>query len=169
MSATPREFGPMVIYQIVDEVETNMGLTQGGVSMTFEFTTFDTRSDQTGSAPLNMYYTGMSCVISAPYTYKTMAEVLSMFPSTDGNAVTIPIGCDARSDVISLLLRPFLCGEISKDDTEAIFAPVVLPKPNPNITFGMDNQWIWNVDYHVLPYDPRNFDFTMLYFGQSST
>jgi len=161
--------GPVQVYHIIDEVETTMGPTQGGVTMSFEFTTLDSLADITGEVARDMYYTGMSCTITANYTELTMEQILALFPSVDGNAVTLPIGCNARDDTIGIVLRPIICGEVSQDDTLAIYAPVVLAKPAFNVEFSLSNQRIWTVEYNVLPYDPRNNDFSMLYFGQVGT
>ena len=161
--------GPVQVYHVIDSVETQMGPTQGGVTLSFEFTTLDSLADITGEVARDMYYTGMTATITANYTELTFAQVLALFPATDGNAVTLPIGCNARDDAIGLILRPIICGEVSSDDTLAIYAPMVLPKPAFNVEFSLSNQRIWTVEYSVLPYDPRNNDFSMLFFGQTST
>lgn len=162
--------GPMQLYHITETETITMPPTQGGVTMSFDFTTLDTLADITGEVARDMYYTGMTCTITANYTEMTLEEVLLLFPKVEGNAVSIPIGCNARDDVIGLLMRPVICGEVEEeDDTVAIYAPVVLAKPAFNVEFSLANQRIWTVEYQVLPYDPRNHDFQMLYFGQTTT
>jgi len=163
--------GPMAVYHTTPEggTETLMPPTQGGIQLSFTFETLDSLADVSGTFARDMYYTGGECTITVNYTEMTFDEVLALFPKTEGNAVTIPVGCNARDDVISLVLRPIVCGEVSEDDEDAIFAPVVLPRPNFSTNFSLTEQRIWTVDYNVLPLDPRNHDFTMLYFGQVGT
>jgi hypothetical protein len=96
-----------------------------------------------------------------------MDEVLKLFPIYDEvtKSVQVPIGADVTNNPPSLLLRPIIEGEVSNDDDLAIFAPKVVPTPNFNVEFSLNTQRIWTVDFKVLPYDPVNFDFTLLVLG----
>lgn len=163
--------GPMAVYHS-DMDGSNpllMPPTQGGITLNFSFETLDTLADITGSFARDMYYTGGSANFTVNYTEMELDEVLALFPSVSGNAVTVPVGCNARDDAISVILRPIVCGEVSEDDTLAIFAPLVLPKPNFSTEFSLSNQRIWTVEYSILPFDPRANDFALLYFGQVGT
>jgi hypothetical protein len=163
--------GPMAVYHADENGENAVVMppTQGGITLNFNFETLDTLADITGNFARDMYYVGGAANFTVNYTEMTFDEVLALFPKTTGNAVELPVGCNARDDVISVILRPIICGEVSSDDTLAIFAPVVLPKPNFSTEFSLANQRIWTVEYTILPQDPRNHDFSMLYFGQVGT
>ena len=163
--------GPMQVYHtdITGSVITTMPPTQGGSTLNFTFETLDSLADISGTFARDKYYVGGTASITVNYTELNMDDVLALFPTVTGNAVTLPIGCNARDDAISILLRPIVCGEVSNDDTEAIFVPLVLPVPNFATEFSLSTQRIWTIDYQILPYDPRNHNFDMIYFGQVGT
>lgn len=166
--------GPLQVYHVdgglVPGTETAMPPTQGGVTMEFSFGTLETLADITGLVARDDYYNDMSLNVTVPYTDVTEAsELLSLFPRVEDNAISLPVGCNARDDAIGLVLRPIICGEVSTDDDDAMWAPLVLPVPDFNPTFSMTEQVIWNVTYKVYPIDPRGHDFRMMFFGQVGT
>lgn len=168
----PLNVGPMQAILIEhpegqSDVETVMPPTEGGTTLTFTFETLDSKADQTGSFARASYFTGGEATISCNFTEMEMDEVLKLFPIYDDvtKSVQVPIGADVTNNPPSLLLRPIIEGVVSNDDTLAIFAPKVVPTPNFNVEFSLNTQRIWTVDFKVLPYDPVNFDFTLLVLG----
>jgi len=164
--AIPLNVGPM--HFVLDGED--MPPTQGGSTLNFTFETLNSMADITGNFPRAQYYVGGSATITANFTELDMDDVLALFPSVDEatKSVRIPIGANAEDDAVDLILRPIIEGEVSNEDTLAIYAPKVIMKPNFNVSFSLSQQRIWTVDFVVLPYDPLAFDFTMLVFGAVS-
>ena len=165
-------FGPQVLYHTdIDGLNpVQQPLTQGGVQFNFSYETFDTNVDVAGNTAVNKYYVGVEANVVANYTnIQSMEELLQFFPDVSGNSVRIGIGCDAREDAISLLMRPFICGEVNTENENAFFFPVVLPIPDFNVTYSTSEQAIYTVRYDILPYDPADLDFSMFFIGQVGT
>jgi hypothetical protein len=162
--------GPMEVYHVLDSTSgallEEMPPTQGGTSFAFSFETLDSVADKTGNMPRNSYFVGGEASFTVNYTEMTMEEILALFPVTEGNAVTIPVGCSTDDYEIGLLLKPIICGGASEEEEDWIYAPRVLAVPQFSTEFSLSTQRIWTVEYKVMPANPRLNDFKMIYFGE---
>lgn len=165
--------GPMEVYHAYDTTSGGGGVelaqmppTQGGTSFAFSFETLDSVADKTGNMPRNSYFVGGEASFTVNYTEMTMEEILALFPVTEGNAVTIPVGCSTDDYEIGLVLKPIICGGASEDENDWIWAPRVLAVPQFSTEFSLSTQRIWTVEYKVMPANPREDDFKMIYFGE---
>ena len=133
--------------------------TQGGVVLTYEETTRDVLTDQTGSGAVDVLITGRTASIAVPIIENDLEKLAKIIPGAKLVVdATYPTKkrVDVKSNVIERLF-PFakkvklepLDTSATADDT--IVLHKAAPQTNLNYTYSYDNELITNTTFRAFP------------------
>lgn len=155
MAREDLDLGPCQVNFGAMDAEADLGRTEGGVRVAFATDVADLMSDQWGTQPEDGVITGQGARITVPlaeYTLENLAIALNQTLVFDelieGERL---VGTKMRSLAQSLLLKKYVDGVVSEDDTNYIRFPVAAPVGSPEILFDKDSQRIIEVEFIAYP------------------
>lgn len=152
------ELGPCQALFGTDGAEADLGLTEGGVTVTFATTTVDLKSDQTGETPQDRIITGQTITITIPLAEITMDnwalalnQTKTHYGGKTGVAGANKVGKSLLNDAKSLILIKYDEGAASSDTEDHLKFPKAAPSGNFDVIFNRDGQRVFNVEFVAFP------------------
>lgn len=152
------ELGPCRVYFGEEGSESDVGRTQGGVTVSFNTDLADLMSDQFGTSPEDQVITGQGATVTVPlaeYTLKNLAFALNQTVKTTGGKQgvegSILTGTKLTDKAKSLLIKKYVGGEISTDTEDWIRFPLAAATGTFDISFDGSTQRIIEVTFTAFP------------------
>jgi len=150
----------------------DLGRTEGGVRVAFVTDVADLMSDQWGTQPEDQVITGQGCRVTVPlaeFTFPNLAIALNQdVIASDLIEGERLVGTKMSAQAQSLLLKEYVDGVVSQNESNWMRFPVAAPVGSPEILFSKTDQRIIEIEFVCFP-DPTEDD--ILYFigeeGQS--
>lgn len=138
--------------------EADLGRTEGGVRVVFATDVADLMSDQWGTQPEDQVITGQGCRVTVPlaeYTIDNLAIALNQAVVGSGEHTLIEgdrlVGTKMSDQAESLLLKEYVNGVVSGDESNWIRFPVAAPVGSPEILFSKTDQRIIEIEFVCFP------------------
>ena len=155
MARADLDLGPCQVNYGTAGAEVDLGRTEGGVRVAFATDVTDLMSDQWGTQPEDGVITGQGARITVPLAEYTLANLaIALNQDLVGDELIEGgrlVGTKLRSLADSLLLKKYVDGEVSQDDTDYMRFPVATPVGSPEILFDKNTQRIIEVEFIAFP------------------
>lgn len=141
----------------------DLGLTLGGVELTVETTTHETKVDQFGETVVNEIITGRNVSVSAPLAETTLENLVRIMPGatliTDATDPTkkrveikTGIGESLMDSAMELVLHPIALPD--SDVSEDVTIPKAATAGAMNFAYQLDQERVYNTEFKAYP-DPE--------------
>ncbi len=164
MASTDLELGPCQILFGVEDNETDLGQSEGGVVVTFETTKVDLKSDQYGDTPIDGVFTGQSVKVTVPLaeiTFNNLELALNQTKKVSGGKYGIGgdnlVGVKLSDKANSLLLKKYVSGSPSTDTEDYLRFPKAAPTGTTKLDFNAKGQRILEVIFECQEDDHGYF------------
>jgi hypothetical protein len=139
---------------------TDLGLTMGGVEVTVETTTKETKVDQFGDTVANETIMGRNITVSAPLAETTLDNMVLLMPGTtkivDGTdltkmkaMITSGTGISLLSRAKELILHPINLPD--SDVSEDLIIPLAATAGAMNFAYKYDEERVFNTTFKGYP------------------
>lgn len=121
----------------------DLGKTEGGVTVTFEETYAPLHTDQDGENPVDEVCTGTTVSVEGSLAKMTLDNVAKLFKqTTSGSKVEIKtnIGTSLLANAETMVLKPYDGGTVTGDATEWLTVHQASFKANPSLNFNKSDQ-----------------------------
>lgn len=152
------ELGPCAAYLGTAGSEADLGKTHGGVTVRITDDRVDLKSDQYGTGPEDSVITGTVVEVEmslAEVTFDELAIALNQtkFGSllTGGVTGENNVGTSMLSAAKSLILKKYVSGALSTDETNWITFPAACPASDVELTYDADNQRVLKITFKCFP------------------
>lgn len=138
----------------------DLGLTLGGVELTVETTTHETKVDQFGETVVNEIITGRNVTVSAPLAETTLENLVKVMPgatlvtdSTDSTKkvveIEIGVGKSLLDYAAELVLHPIALAD--NDLSEDVTIPYAATAGAMNFAYELENERVYNAEFKAYP------------------
>ncbi len=158
MSDSDIKLNPCAVYWGVAAAESDLGKTEGGVSIKFETKTIELKTDQDGDVPIDEIIVGAGCMVTVNLAEITLANLslalnqsLKVYSGNYGFAGANQVGTSLGTAAQSLLLKPWVSGAATSDTELWWRFPKAAPTVNFDLAFTKNNQQIIPVVFKCFP------------------
>lgn len=149
----------------------DLGLTIGGVELTVETTTYETKVDQFGETVVSEIITGRNVSVTAPLAETTLDNLVRIMPGAtlvgtgDTRVVEVKtgIGASLLEAALPLVLHPIALPD--SDKSEDITIPKASTAGAINFAYKLDSERVYTAEFKGYP-DPTSG--LLLQFGDTS-
>lgn len=135
---------------------TDLGKTQGGVTLRISDESVDLKSDQYGTAAEDTIITGTTCEVDANFAeigFSLLSKVLhqSIIGADSGVLGENNVGTSLKADDMELQLIKYTNGAPSTDLIDRITLPLAAPVGKLELSFDADNQRVLATTFKCFP------------------
>jgi hypothetical protein len=152
------ELGPAQVAWGDAGSEVDLGKTLGGVTVRFNESSVDLKSDQYGEAAEDTVLTGTTVEVECPFaevSYDLLSKILSQDiiggTATTGFVGENNVGTSLLANAKSLLVTKYVDGVVSTNAADVIHFPAAAPVPNVELSYDASNQRVATATFKCFP------------------